>query len=304
MKNWIRDLEKQNFKDFKDGKYSQSYQDILIEYIFKNIGTINDPPYCVEFGFNTDSFDNENSGINVLNFIRHHKWDYLLLDGFRENISINLYKHFLTSSNICDVFKKYNVPQSPEYISIDVDSTDLWLFKSVIRKYRPMVFSVEYNCHFPHNKAITYPNDTTFSKGHDRAYGASLKALKLVAEANGYSLIWVVKYLDAFFIRNDLIDDGSDNICFPYEKWINHCKLMIHKPSNNRKLINAFLDYEVYIKNNFDIKASQNAAKDICKNYLIGNPLSFLETKYKLSKLLKRIKWHFKSLYCNLLKIR
>lgn len=38
----------------------------------------------------------------------------------------------------------------------------------------------------------------------------------MVAESNGYSLLWVVPKLDAIFIRNDLIDDGSAEICFPF----------------------------------------------------------------------------------------
>ena len=281
MKDWVRLLEKKNFKDFKGGKYSQSYQDLLLEYIFLNIQTKNTPPFCIEFGFNCDSLDKKNSGINVLNFIKHHNWEYLLLDGMRENTSINLHKHFLTSENICEVLAKYNVPKIPEYISIDVDSTDMWLFESVLKNYKPMVLSVEYNCNFPHDKAITFPNNTNFSWEGDRSYGASLKALKIVGEKNGYSLLWVVKYLDAFFIRNDLIDDGSDNICFPYDKWENHCTLLAHKRSKENKLINEFIDYEVYLESNHNLNKSKKAAKDICREYLISNPLSFKEIRYK-----------------------
>ena len=143
-----------------------------------------------------------------------------------------------------------------------------------------MIISVEYNPHFPYDKAITFPNNNNFSYKGDRSYGSSLKALKIVGEKNGYSLLWVVKYLDAFFIRNDLIEDGSKNICFPYEKWKNHCNLICHKRSKENKLIKEFLDYEVYLESNYNLLVSQESAKKICKTYLISTPLSLRETKY------------------------
>src|SRR6516164_11562156 len=139
MKKWISDLKKQKFNQ---GYYSQSYQDTLIEEVFRNIGTNNTPPFCVEFGFNSCSFT-ESSGANVANLVLNKNWNCLLLDSDNENAEINLHKHFLTSENICEIFRTYNVPKAPEYISIDVDSTDLWLFRALINEYRAMLFSVE-----------------------------------------------------------------------------------------------------------------------------------------------------------------
>ncbi|NJL31158.1 MAG: hypothetical protein HC898_05740 [Phycisphaerales bacterium] len=141
MKTWIRELEHSNFKS---GKYSQSYQDVLLDRIFENTGTHNSVPFCVEFGFNSPSLLG-GSGANVAHFIVDKKWDSLLLDGDNEDPKINLYQHFLTPSNICELFARYNVPKEPEYVSIDVDSTDLWLFEALVKQYKAMVFSVEYN---------------------------------------------------------------------------------------------------------------------------------------------------------------
>ena len=155
MKKWILALKE---KQFRQGHYSQSYQDVLIDEVFENIGTKNTPPFCVEFGFNCCSFT-EGSGANVANLVLKKKWNCLLLDGDNQNADINLYKHFLTSENICDIFRTYNVPKTPEYISIDVDTTDLWLFRALINEYRAMLFSVEYNANFPLDAAITFPND-------------------------------------------------------------------------------------------------------------------------------------------------
>ena len=267
MKPWIRELAHTHFGP---GKYSQSYQDVLLERIFEHLGTHNAVPFCVEFGFNTPDLVG-GSGANVARLIRDKGWNALLLDGSNENAEINLHKHFLTPSNICDLFRKYNVPKEPEYISIDVDSTDLWLFEAVVKQYRAMVFSVEYNPHYPLHSAITFPNDPNEHWQEDRGYGASLKALTLVAQAHGYSLVWVVPCLDAIFIRNDLIDDGTDELCFPFDTWKTCTSLFCHRSLKDRTRVGIFMDYEVYLATNGDVEASRSAALPVCRSVLLDS---------------------------------
>ncbi len=74
-----------------------------------------------------------------------------------ENTNINLFSHYLTEDNICEIFKKYDIPFEPGYISIDVDSTDLWLTNAILKNYRPCFYSVEFNPNFPIDYAITFP---------------------------------------------------------------------------------------------------------------------------------------------------
>ena len=185
MKKWIQGL---NRRKFGHGSYSQSYQDELLKIVFENIGTVNKVPFCIEFGFNSQELVG-GSGCNVAELVLNDGWDYLLFDGDNQNPSINLHRHFLTSENICALFQSYKVPKEPEYISIDVDSTDLWLFKALLKEYRAMVFSVEYNANYPLDKAITFPDNTDEHWEGDRGYGASLKALTVVASEQGYSLL-------------------------------------------------------------------------------------------------------------------
>ncbi len=137
---------------------------------------MNPTPFCVEFGFNSPEML-KGSGANVASLVLEKKWDSLLLDGDNENAAINLHRHFLTTSNICGIFQQYGVPKEPEYVSIDVDSTDLWLFEAILKKYKAMLFSVEYNANYPIDAAITFPNDPNERWQNDRGYGASLKAL-------------------------------------------------------------------------------------------------------------------------------
>lgn len=267
MHQWIKNLER---RKFTSGRYSQSYQDELLEIIFKNTGTRNPTPFCVEFGFDSKNLI-EGTRPNVSRLILEHNWGSILLDGDNENDAIDLHKHFLKPSNICAIFEKYNVPKEPEYVSIDVDSTDLWLFEALIKEYRAMVFSVEYNSHFPIDAAITFPDDGNEYWQGDRGYGASLKALNIVANNHGYSLLWVVPGFDAFFIRNDLIDDRSRETSFPFESWRAHSHYRLHPPLKDPSRLGIFIDYEVYLSTSGDLDASRKAARSVCRRYLLDS---------------------------------
>tara|TARA_Y100001935_G_C17281180_1_gene497571 strand:- start:1118 stop:1249 length:132 start_codon:yes stop_codon:yes gene_type:complete len=43
------------------------------------------------------------------------------MDGGNENDAINLKKEFITAENINELFEKYNVPESFDLLSIDID---------------------------------------------------------------------------------------------------------------------------------------------------------------------------------------
>ncbi len=262
LKDWIKKLE--HVSDF--GMFSQANQDAIIVEIFKNIGTFNTPPFCVEFGFNHSELQG-GSGSNVARMLLREGWKGLLLDGEYENEEINLKKQFLTSENICDVFRRNNVPKCPEYVSIDVDSTDLWLFNALLKDFRAMVFSVEYNCNFPLEAAITFPNDPNQHWKRDRGYGASLKSLVSVASQNGYSLLWVVPRFDAIFIRDDLIEDGSSELVFPFEKWRKYTNISNHAPVQDAIHLDTFIDYDLFLKTN-DLALSRKAARLDTKAFL------------------------------------
>ena len=242
--------------------YSQGDQDIIINNVFNKIKPTN--KFCVEFGFNSYSLTT-GSGANVANLILNEGWKGVLFDGNFENKEINLYKEFLSSDTICETFKKYKIPTDLDYLSIDVDSTDLWLFDSILNEYNPKLVSVEYNCHYSIDEAITFPNNTDEVFQRDRGYGASLKALNLVANKHNYHLVYVEQCLDAFFIHDDfkhLFDIP------PISNFKNDCNIICHLPLRNPERYKMFLDYEVYLKTNGDVKASQKAAEKISETRL------------------------------------
>ena len=166
------------------------------------------------------------------------------------------------------------MPSEPEYISVDVDSTDLWLFRSLLTRYKAMVYTVEYNSCFPLDRAITFPNDATERWQGDRGYGASLKALQMVAAEGGYSLLWVVPLLDAVFIRNDLIEDGSGELAFPLSRWKQATSINHHLRLKDASRSDFFLDYETYVQSGGDLAASRRSARDVARRSLLEDPWS------------------------------
>ncbi len=288
MKRWVEELEHARFDA---GRYSQSYQDQLLDLIFANVATVNRPPYCVEFGFNSTSLT-EGSGANVAKLVLEHGWQGLLLDGEHDNPAIGLHRHFLLPSNIAEVFRRYGVPQQPEYVSIDVDSIDLWLFEALLPAYPALVFSVEYNANYPLDAAITFPNDAQQHWQRDRGYGASLKALTLLAQRHGYALLWVVPGVDAFFIRNELIDDGSGRICFPFDKWRDCTGIPCHPPLRDPSRLQLFLDYETYLHTGGDLERSRASAYPVCREYLL-DPNLLAKASRKARRFAARIRKRF-----------
>jgi hypothetical protein len=259
-KNWISKIYENQKKIYSQGK-----QDGIIEYIINNIKINN--KFCVEFGYDSDKLTG-GGGPNTTNLILNHNWDYLLLDGTHENEKINLHKHFLTENNICDIFKKYNVPLEPGYISIDVDSSDLWLMNAVLQKYIPSFLSVEFNSNIPIDYAITFPPSDEKGWVYDKIYGASLKALKIVADKYNYQLVYAgfgkfSENYDAFFVKNDLIINCQgrptlEDFRFTYSS--------IHEKCTDDRY-KIMLDYQEYLKTG-DLVESQIKAHEISKKYL------------------------------------
>ena len=191
-----------HLNDKQEKVMSQFGQDGIIKEIFKNIGTTN--KFCVEFGHDSTTLDSTNTG----RLITEDGWTGLLMDGSNENPEINLHKEFITSENIVKLFDKYKVPLEPDYVSIDIDSCDLWVMKKIMEsKYKPRVVSCEYNPAFHIDVSVTIPDDPTFVwNGKDCVAGASLAAINKASREHGYKLVAVVWPCDAFMIREDLID--------------------------------------------------------------------------------------------------
>lgn len=112
-------------------------------------------------------------------------------------------------------------------------------------------------------------------ENEDKAYGASIKALKMVGEEFGYSIVCISFGHDVFFVRNDLLDDGTSKLVFPLSTWAPYTGNFsgLFKPVVDPKILERFIDYEEYVRTG-DMKKSQAKAIPICKQYLTAPNIS------------------------------
>merc|ERR1719353_1376590 len=138
--------------------YSQGTQDGILKLIFDHIVAKN--MFFVEFGFGYEGrkiTDEVMDGVGLnTRLLSKLGWHGVYFDAQISEPKFNITKAVLTETNIGSHFKAQGVPIDVDYVSIDVDSVDLWLMKGMISNgYKPRVFTVEMNPNFPPDMQIT-----------------------------------------------------------------------------------------------------------------------------------------------------
>lgn len=222
--------------------------------------------FYVEFGFNSMEF-NGGSGANTYQLYRRG-WQGILFDGDNENPAIRLYAHRLTPDNIVGLFLRYGVPRELDYLSVDVDSTDIWILRALFSGgFRPRALSIEYNSNFHPDSCIVPRRGAPLIYPTTKLYGASLGSLEMLGSEFGYGLVDVVAGLDAFMVRCDLLSSSRGGGPFAPIRastysWPHTC-LSQHllPPQENR---HDFADYCVWAKSGGnDTSAEMSAYKQL-----------------------------------------
>jgi hypothetical protein len=263
-RSWIKQLHERPCQRLG---FSQGNQDCLLDAIFKELGTTN--MKYVEFGFNT-KFQCSASGPNTCKLWKEG-WTGLLLDGDNHNEKINLRSHFLYSSNIVSIFKKYNVPNEFDFLSVDMDSHDFFVLDSILKEFRPRVITTEYNCNWPigWHMAELDPEMTEKNKKNSNSFqfknciwGSSASSWKYLLEANGYSLIAVTPLLDLFWARNDLLQ-CSDVPKFDYFVDSMLLGTLMHPQQTTLVYRDSLIDTNVWLDTKNIVLAKSAASKRI-----------------------------------------
>jgi predicted O-methyltransferase YrrM len=111
---------------------------------------------------------------------------------------------FVTRENVDALLHKSAPSAEPDLLSIDVDGNDYHLWQAV-QSISPRVVVMEYNASWfpPMSLAVAYQE--RFEWKANTYFGASLKALELLAERKGYRLVGCCfAGVNAFFVRADL----------------------------------------------------------------------------------------------------
>jgi hypothetical protein len=135
-----------NAPDYNPHKSQQGIQPYILEQIFNFVTPKH--KFFVEFGFDAGSYERSMGANTVL--MHRAGWQGLLMDRTSNNPKINLHRAKVTPENIVSLLELYNVPHDVDYISIDIDSVDAFVFYEILASaYSPSVVTVEYNCLLP-----------------------------------------------------------------------------------------------------------------------------------------------------------
>jgi hypothetical protein len=98
------------------------------------------------------------------------------------------------------------------------------------------------------------------------AWGAGAAALRLVAEAHGYTMVGRVSTLDLIWVRNDLLAKE----CFsspPFEWFFYDAPMgqLNHVAQSSPEVLAQLVDYETFLRSGGNINASNRAARTILK---------------------------------------
>jgi len=193
--------------------YSQGGEDGIIAEIVRRIGAPGKT--FAEFGV-TDGLECNTT------FLLAQGWRGTWIDGDRRYLKaiarkfgflmdegkLKVLHAFITRENIEGLFREAQVPTELDFLSIDIDGNDYWVWKA-LSSYRPRAVVIEYNAFFgPEARWVMRYNPDHVWNRQGTYYGASLKSLELLGREMGYTLVGAsFTCTNAFFVRDDLVGD-------------------------------------------------------------------------------------------------
>ena len=194
---------------------SQWGEDGIIQKLIRHIDIKKE--IFIEFG--VERYTESNTRFLLTN----NNWSGLVIDGNQNNIdyikkdqiywqhNLKAECSFITKENINQIFDKNGIQGDIGILSIDIDGDDYWVWEA-ITTVNPAIVIVEYNAKLGADLAVTVPYESDFIrlKKHYSMiyYGASLKALHILGNKKGYTLVGCNSTgANAFFVRQDLMVD-------------------------------------------------------------------------------------------------
>jgi len=189
--------------------YSQNDEDGIIAEIFRRIGTSSRT--FVEIGAG-DGLENNTVALLL------QGWRGAWIDSDTAKVArakstlrsyiaageLRIEQAFVTRENANAILQRNTPDAEPDLLAIDLDGNDYYVWDAV-QAISPRVVVVEYNASWfpPMSLAVTYQE--RFQWKQNTYFGASLKALELLAERKGYHLVGCCfAGTNAFFVRADL----------------------------------------------------------------------------------------------------
>ena len=161
----------EDLKNYKKNIYSQHGEDGIIEEILKRLNQYNDFQYC-EFGAwdgvhlsNTCALIKKNNCKALLIEPNIKKYNELCKNfPSKEIIKLNNFVEVEGENYLDNLLKKNNFNLNFDFLSIDVDSIDYYIFKS-LNIYKPKLICIEYNPTIPNEIYFIQKNNGSINQG-------------------------------------------------------------------------------------------------------------------------------------------
>jgi hypothetical protein len=206
---------KKNIQSLGEGEFqvfSQRGEDGIIQYIISQVEIPN--KIFIEFG--VENYTESNTRFLLIN----NNWSGLVMDSDKRNIrfiqkdfiywkyDLTAYHRFITEEDINSLINQFTNCEDIGLLSIDIDGNDYWIW-SAVEVIKPRIVICEYNSIFGPKAKVSVPYSPNFDKkkAHysNLYFGASLSALRHLAEEKGYDFIGTGEAgVNAFFVRKDI----------------------------------------------------------------------------------------------------
>jgi hypothetical protein len=191
--------------------FSQFGDDGIIQYLVHTLEPLE--RRFIEFG--VQDYTESNTRFLLLN----DNWQGLVLDGGAANVArirsqdwfwrhdLTAVHSFIDRDNVNALFRKHDFSGPIGLLSIDLDGNDYWVWEA-IDAVAPAFVVCEYNAVFGASRAVTVPYDPLFDRTRAHPsnlyWGASLKALCLLAERKGLAFVGANSAgNNAYFVRHE-----------------------------------------------------------------------------------------------------
>lgn len=248
--------------------FSQWGEDGIIQYLLSKVPIEND--VFIEFGI--EDYRESNTRFLLVN----DNWRGLVIDAnpdFITQIKTRdfYYRHdltaissFITKDNINQLIKSNGILGDIGLLSVDIDGNDYWVWEA-INVVSPRIVVCEYNSLFGSKESVTIPYGEKFQRtvaNYSNLYfGASLKALCLLAQKKGYVFVGSNKAgSNAFFVRKDVAENIPSMEC---EEGYVKSKMRESRDKDGRNTFISGDDRVKLIANETVIDISTNEEKQI-----------------------------------------
>ena len=190
--------------------YSQFEQDGIIEAIFDLIST--DNKVYIEIGGGSVNDNSYNLLMNGWNGYAINSGQYFMNE---KTQNLQVINQLVTKENVNNILDELDgLPKDFDFLSIDIDSHDLAIWKAMDNLYCPKVVAMEFNSNFPMgvHAAINEDNTKFIWDGYSKNYGASFTSIVTAAKEKGYTYAYHLPFTDVFFVRNDVMPEKLKGI--------------------------------------------------------------------------------------------